>query len=110
MRALAIHLKVKLKGKPIERGGWDELIKQIENRIRLRRERYDTSRKKSKKEWESLKFCRMMADELFIFKEIWRNNTMHAISDYSEKEAKDVFGRVRNFMQRLSTRVSESNN
>jgi hypothetical protein len=82
MRALAVRLKVKLKQKSIEHGGWNELIVQIEKKIRLRRERYDKSRTKNKKELEFQKFCRMMADELFIFKEIWRNNTMHSISHY----------------------------
>jgi hypothetical protein len=102
MRALALHLKVKLKRKPIEHGGWNELIEQIEKKIRLRRERYDKSRRKSKKELEFLKFCRTIADELFFFKNIWRDNTMHAISNYRETEAKGVFERVRDFMQRLA--------
>ena len=102
MRALAVHLNVKLKKKPIEHGGWDESIKAIETKIHFRRERYYSSRKKNKEELEFLKFCRMIADELFLFKEIWRNNTMHAISHYSETEAKGVFERVRDFMQRLA--------
>jgi len=109
MRALATHLKVRLKQKPIEHGGWNELIEQIEKKIRLRRERYDKRRKKNKKELEFLKFCRMMADELYIFKEIWRDNTMHSISSYNESEAKGVFDLVRDFMQRLSKEVSETN-
>jgi hypothetical protein len=75
----------------------------------LRRERYDKRRKKNKKELEFLKFCRMMADELYIFKEIWRDNTMHSISSYNESEAKGVFDLVRDFMQRLSKEVSETN-
>jgi hypothetical protein len=107
MRALAVHLKVRLKQKPIEHGGWSELIEQIEKKIRLRRERYDRGRRKNKKELEFLKFCRMMADELYIFKEIWRDNTMHSISSYNESEAKGVFERVRDFMQRLATKVTE---
>lgn len=109
MRALAVHLKVRLKRKPIEHGGWNELIEQIECKIRARRQRYDASRKKNKKELEFLKFCRMMADELFIFKEIWRNNTMHSISSYNTGEANGVFDRVKSFMQRLAERVSETN-
>ena len=112
MRALAVNLKVKLtekgKTKPIEHGGWDQIIKGIENKIRERRDKYDKAPKKSRSEFEFLKFCRMMADELFIFKEIWRNNTMHSISSYNEAEAKGVFYRVRDFMQRLSSQVSEA--
>jgi hypothetical protein len=109
LRALALNLKVKLKRKPIEHGGWNELIEQIEKKILIRRKKYDASREKNKKELEYLKFCRMMADELFIFKEIWRNNTMHSISSYNESEAKGLFDRVRDFMQRLSKQVSETN-
>ena len=107
MRALAVKLNVKLKRKPIEHAGWNELIEQIEKKIRDRRERYDKSRKKNKKELEFLKFCRMMADELFIFKEIWRNNTMHSISSYNASEAMGVFNRVQSFMQRLAAKISE---
>jgi len=107
MRALAVHLKVKLKGKPIEHGGWNEIIEQIEKKVELRRKRYDESRKKNKKELEFLKFCRIMADELYKFKEFDRNNTMHSIRSYNESEAKGVFDRVKEFMQRLSKEVSE---
>ena len=113
MRALAVHLKVKLtqkgKLKPIEHGGWDEIINHIENKIEERREKYDKSVKKNRKEFEFLKFCRMLADDLYKFKEIWRNNTMHSITSYNESEALGVFDRVRDFMQTLSKKVSESN-
>jgi len=51
----------------------------------------------------------MMVDEIFIFKENWRNNTMHSITSYNESEAKGIFDRVKNFMQRLSKQVSEKN-
>lgn len=105
MRKLAIYLGVRLKRKPIEHGGWNELIEQIEKKVSVRRQRYDKKRRKNKKELEFLKFCRMMADELFKFKEIWRNNTMHSISNYSENEALGVFERVRDFMKRLSKEV-----
>jgi hypothetical protein len=111
MRALAIHLKVKLtqkgKPKPIEHGGWDEIINHIENRIEERREKYDKGVKKNRKEFEFLKFCRIMADELYKFKEYDRNNTMHSIRSYNESEAKGVFDRVQDFMKKLSTEVSE---
>jgi len=109
MRTLATHLKVKLKGRPIEHGGWNELIEQIEKKIRLRRDRYDKGRRRNKKELEFIKFCRMMADELYKFKEFWRNNTMHSISSYNEAEAHDVYIRVRDFMQRLAAHISEKN-
>lgn len=126
MRALAVNLGVKLtykgKPKPIEHGVWDQIITQIENKIRERHEKYKPAKppvgvpapsakakKMGKKEFEFLKFCRMMANELFIFKEIWRNNTMHSITSYNESEAKGVFDRVRDFMQRLSSKVSETN-
>lgn len=102
MRAFALQLKVKLNRKPITHGGWSQIIEQIEKKIRRRRERYDRSGRKNKKEFEFLKSCRMAADELFFFKEMWRDNTMHAISNYSEPEARGIFERVRNFMQRLA--------
>jgi hypothetical protein len=113
MRALAVHLKVRLthkgKPKPIEHGGWEEIINHIENKIQERRDKYDKAVKKNRGEFEFLKFCRIMADELYKFKEYDRNDTMHSIRSYNEGEAKGVFDRVRDFMQKLSTKVSETN-
>jgi hypothetical protein len=111
MRALARRLYVVLKKNPIDSGGWDEIIKGIKIETDKRWEKYKIHPPKTKlgkrKLVEFLKFCEVARDELNVFKEIWRNNTMHAGLPYNEHEAHGVFIRVRDFMQRLSTKVSE---
>jgi hypothetical protein len=110
MRALVVHLRIKIKNKTIKEAGWDELIKLIEKNIKERREKYDSVKRKKRSDWNDLKFYGVAADELKVFKENWRDKVMHTWSPYNEYDAHSVFVRVRDFMQRLSTKVSEINN
>jgi hypothetical protein len=110
MRALAVHLKVKIKDRSIKQAGWDQLIKLMEKEIQLRREKYDKNKRRKRKDLETCKFYTVMVDELNIFKEIWRDHVMHTGSPYNEAEALGVLTRVHDFMQRLSTKVSETDN
>jgi hypothetical protein len=105
MRAVVVHLKIRVKNKPLEHAGWDEMIKLIEKKIRDKREKYEHSRKRNRKDLEACKFFRIVADELNFFKEIWRDNTMHSQRLYHASEAIRVFERVRDFMQRLVKRI-----
>jgi hypothetical protein len=109
MRALARHLKVKVKRNTIDSANWTEIIKNIGDQTAERWKKLPKSKQGRRKAVEFLKFCEVAADELNVFKEIWRNNTMHAGLPYNEHEAHGVFIRVRDFMQRLSTKVSETN-
>jgi hypothetical protein len=43
------------------------------------------------------------AQQLFFFKEAWRNHVMHAKETYDEREAFNVYEAVKHFMQRLAT-------
>ena len=83
------------------------ILSHIENKIEERGEKNKI--KRNRREFEFLKFCRILADELYRFKEYDRNETMHTIRSYNESEAKGVFDRVRDFMQKLSSKVSETN-
>ena len=103
MRALATHMKVKLKKIPTKEAGWAKLISEIKKRIDQREARNE--KRQSKKEREFLKFCRLANEEVFFFKEILRDKTMHALSHYSAAQAVGVFERVRDFMQRLAKRI-----
>jgi len=109
MRALARNLKVKVKRNTIDSANWTEIIKNIGDATAERWKKLPKSKQGRRKAVEFLKFCEVAADELNVFKEIWRNNTMHAGLPYNEHEAHGVFIRVRDFMQRLSTKVSETN-
>lgn len=108
MRALARHLKVKAKRNTIDSAGWPEMIKHIEDATSARWQRLPKPNESRRKAVAFLKLCEISADELNIFKEIWRNSVMHAGLPYNEHEAHGVFIRVRDFMQRLAVHVSET--
>jgi hypothetical protein len=41
---------------------------------------------------------------------VWRNATMHVENKYTAEEAEHIFGAVRGFMRKLSTRIDENGN
>ena len=106
MRATVIHLHLPIGDIPIEHAEWKTLIELIEKEVRRKRAVYDRSEPKKREDFEDCKFYRMVADECFAFKEIWRNNVMHTQGTYSAPAALGVFERVRDFMQRLANRIS----
>ena len=110
MRALARHLKVKIKRNTIDSAGWTEIIKNIGDATAGRWGKRPKGKKARQDATAFLKCCEVATNELNVFKEIWRNNVMHAGLPYNEHEAHGVFIRVRDFMQRLSTKVSETKN
>jgi hypothetical protein len=110
MRVFVVHLGIKVKNKTIKEAGWDELVKLIKKKLKERREKYDNSKRKKRSELNDLKFYGVAADELNVFKENWRDKVMHTWSPYNEHDAQTVLVRVRDFMQKLSMKVSEINN
>jgi hypothetical protein len=110
MRVLVVHLGIKIKNKAVKEAGWDELIKLIDKKLKERREKYAKSKRKKRSEWSDLKFYGVAADELSVFKENWRDKVMHTWDNYNEHEAMNVFIRVKGFMQKLATKVSETKN
>jgi hypothetical protein len=107
MRAFAIHLKVKIKDRPIHHAGWDQLINLIEKSIGERLKKYETNTKRNRKALNKIQFFKLCSNELKLFKDIWRDNVMHTGSPYNAEEAQGVFIRVRDFMQRLSLKISD---
>lgn len=101
MRALARRLRVKVKRNTIDSAGWTEIINNIGDATTVRWKKLPKAKKARKQATDFLKFCEVAADELNVFKEIWRNNVMHASGNYKESEALYVFDRVKDFMQRL---------
>jgi hypothetical protein len=108
MRALAVHLKVVVhqnkKRVKIEQANWQAIIEAIKDKTQKMRDALSAKNKKT----AHLNFYEVLADELYVFKEIWRNNTMHTRNEYNRDEAMGVYGRVRDFMQRLSTKVNSN--
>jgi len=109
MRSLARHLKVKAKKNAIDSAGWTEIINHIGDATAARWQKLPKAKPARRKAVSFLKLCEISADELNVFKEVWRNNVMHAGQPNNEHEAHGVYIRVRDFMQRLSTQVSEQN-
>ena len=103
MRALAGCLKVELNNIPTKEAGWAGLIKKIKKEIERREAENEI--KQDKEEKEFLKICRLSNEQVFFFKEIWRDKTMHAQVRFNEPEALGVFERVNKFMEILATRI-----
>jgi hypothetical protein len=119
MRGLASNLNVKIPKKPLELAGWDEMIQKIDEKIskKLNRKaplgvpliKYKSRKGKSyQKKEEDKEFYRGVIHEFYGFKDVWRNHVMHTRKSYNPQEAEGVFWRVRDFMQKLATRISES--
>jgi len=109
MRVLVVHLGIKVKHKAIKEAGWDVLIRLIEKRLKERRRKYDDAKNKKRSDWNDLKFYGVAADELNVFKENWRDKVMHTWTPYNEHDTQTVLVRVRDFMQKLSAKVTETN-
>jgi hypothetical protein len=101
LRALARHLRVKLKF-PLEYAGWEEVIRTIDKKLDK-----IAAQPRGKKKTESLNFYRRTLDECEMLKDSWRNPVSHLRGRFTEAEALGVYSRVKEFMQRLSEKVKE---
>jgi hypothetical protein len=99
--ALCAELHIDCEGEP-----WGRIIERIEKAIGefAKRPRKDEPRKIDK-----LQFYSEAAKEFRYFKDAWRNCTAHQSEreSFTEKDAARIMGHVRDFMQRLSKRLSE---
>lgn len=100
IKAANKHLKTNIRN-PDEHD-WAPLLNAINKKL-------ETSHQKarSKKKRADLEFYTSLVAELRALKEVHRNQISHAKRRYNESEALGVFARVKDFMERLSSRVSE---
>lgn len=100
LRRFAKKLRVTLKhsGKkmPLEFGEWDNVITEIQNKIKASR-----ALPRGPKRQKQLEFYSDAADHCLFMKDIWRNTVSHARKRYKESEAIAAMDRVREFMQFL---------
>ena len=101
LRSLARHVKARIKGH-LAYADWGTVLRRIDEKLTAL-ERKPRGKKKS----DELEFYRLTESELNTLKDVWRNNVMHTRGRYSQPEAVGVFLRVREFMQRLASRVKE---
>jgi hypothetical protein len=97
---LAKHLK--LKTKAIEFQEWHSIIAELKKKVDS-----TSQNPRGKKKQADLEFYNGLLLEFSAFKDVYRNNAAHARVRYKFNEAEGVHDRVRDFMQRMTTRVSE---
>jgi hypothetical protein len=101
LRALARHLKVKVKSS-LEYADWGTILKAIQKKLDA-----IAPLARTKNKAELLEFYGRMLSDCNMLKDTWRNSVMHARARYTESEALGVYTRVSDFMEQLSTKVKE---
>ena len=87
-----------------ETQNWQNIIEQVESKIR------ETYRQKnSQQKQEKLAFLSKAAKEFFYFKDGWRNYVSHNRGSYDENQAKSVLDHVRSFMTILAVEKAKAN-
>jgi hypothetical protein len=104
LRALARDRKVALpKNAPLELGTWEQIIDRLEDS----EEKIHNYPKTIARE-QQYAFYHGALMEIRRFKNVWRNNIMHARDEYDRNQALSVFTHVKEFMNVLATRISET--
>jgi hypothetical protein len=80
-----------------DRANWQNVIEQIENKIREL-----GKAPKSHIEKEKFEFYSQAASSFMFFKDAWRNYTAHSRGKYTEEEADAIYRNVSSFMKRLA--------
>lgn len=106
LHALAKHLGVNYKGGavPIEFSEWNDIIGLIDEDLKARRSASQALARGYAKDAE-LEFYGGLQTDLIFFRDKYRNPVSHLRGIFDSNEARTVFNRVREFMQRLATRV-----
>jgi hypothetical protein len=103
MRALEVGLScmARVFGVPSDHANWQNIIEQIESRIR------ELPKTKPKNWKQDQEFYSQAASSFMVIKDAWRNYTAHARGRYDEDEARRIMDNVVGFMKRLSAKLSE---
>jgi hypothetical protein len=102
LHALAKELKVELAC-PIELAEWQKIIEKIEKKVEPERHTPRTTDKDDK-----LSFYSACAVQFRYFKDAWRNHVAHMREIYDEGQSFTICLHVRDFMEKLSTRIKET--
>jgi hypothetical protein len=87
----------------IDLAEWNSVIAKIEEKIKPMREGARTDEKDDK-----LSFYSECAAQFRYFKDAWRNHVCHLREVYDRDQAHSILLHVRDFMEKLSTRVKET--
>jgi hypothetical protein len=99
LRVLAKDVGVTMSDEELEYAQWKAIIDRIYSKIKTLT---DSASGSPKEKSEMREFYNGVLSEFSGFKDVWRNNIMHARRSYDESEALSVFNRVRDFMQKLA--------
>jgi hypothetical protein len=102
LRALAKDRRVSVAKAPIELATWEQIIRELEES----EEKIHNYPKTLARE-EQYQFYHGALMEIRRFKNVWRNNIMHARDEYDRNQALSIFNHVRDFMSILASRISE---
>lgn len=100
--ALATELGVMLRY-PVELAEWCEIIAAIEKKVAAM-----VNRPRSAARDERMTFHSECAVQFRYFKDAWRNHVAHMRETYDRDQAHSILLHVRDFMEKLSTRVPEA--
>ncbi len=105
LRALAKDRRIKLpkKGQPIDLATWDDILKELE-KAELAIQGYPRTHARE----AQFEFYHGALMQFRRFKNVFRNRIMHAREDFGRTQALGVFENVRDFMQALVSRISET--
>lgn len=87
---------------PVELAEWGEVLSAIERQIEPLR-----NQARSAERDERVKFLSECAVQFRYFKDAWRNHVAHMRESYDRDQAHSILLHVRDFMEKLSTRVVE---
>jgi len=104
LRVLGKTLNVTFPDRPIELAEWQNILDQVESKIR---EMQKAPTKDRKFKDEELHFFAQAAKQFIYFKDAWRVRVAHARETYEEVPAIRVFSHTVEFFEVLATRLSE---
>jgi hypothetical protein len=104
LRAIAKERKVTLpKNKPLEWATWQEIIKALDDQIKI----IGLKRAGSSKD-SALEFYSGARADLNGFKDEYRNQVMHVRASYDELQALRAMTKVHGFMERISAKIDHT--
>jgi hypothetical protein len=106
MRVLEVGLRAMATSLEVNGREWGELLQNIEAELKRRR-----TVSPMPPGWPEVRqFYSEAATQFRYFKDAWRNEAMHARSQYTVAEAAEIYGAVRAFMHHIATRLKEPDN
>jgi hypothetical protein len=111
LRALARDREVEFRDKPIDQKEWGQILPALDSKLKILRETKLDSWSRAEFKEAQIRFYGELIAELRSFNEAWRRHISHADTEafYDRDYALSVMNHVKTFFQKLSSKISESN-